>query len=316
MEAAATIELDGQYRALREEAGVIERTGRRLLEVAGADAAEYLQGQLTNDIEALGPGEGCYAALLDRKGHMQGDMRALRLAEEGVLLDVEELAGDAVMRHLDMYRVGRDAAVADVSSEHAVLSVIGPAAVGLLGLAPLGPEHAHREEEFAGAIARAVATDLGIDLLVPSAAAEAAFAAIVAAGAEPVSEAAAEIVRVESGRPRFGREMSAATIPQEAGINERAVSFSKGCYIGQETVARLHYRGKPNRRLRGLRLSAPVAGGESVLLGERELGAIGTAVVSPAHGPIALAILRREAEPGASVSVGGAIEAEVVEPPF
>ena len=121
---------------------------------------------------------------------------------------------------------------------------------------------------------------------------------------------------METGRPRFGHEMTTATMPQEAGINDRAVSFTKGCYIGQETVARLHYRGKPNRHLRGLRLSAPAAEGDPVRLGERELGTIGTAVISPARGPIALAILRREAEPGTAVEVGAGTAAEVVEPPF
>ncbi len=111
--------------------------------------------------------------------------------------------------------------------------------------------------------------------------------------------------------------MATETIPQEAGINERAVSFTKGCYIGQETVARLHYKGKPNRHLRGLRLSAPAERGDAIRLGERELGRVGTAVLSPARGPIALAIVRREAEPGAKVEVGDAgVTAEVVEVPF
>ena len=128
---------------------------------------------------------------------------------------------------------------------------------------------------------------------------------------------AAEILRVEAGRPRFGREMSSATIPQEAGIDGRAVSFTKGCYIGQETVARLHYKGRPNRHLRGLRLEAPVAADEAIALEAREVGRIGTAVTSPAHGPIALAVIRREAEPGAFVEVGeNRVRAEVVEPPF
>ncbi len=161
-----------------------------------------------------------------------------------------------------------------------------------------------------------MSTDLGVDLLVARDAAGAVLAALAEAGAEPVSEAAAEIARVETGRPRFGHEMTTATMPQEAGINDRAVSFTKGCYIGQETVARLHYRGKPNRHLRGLRLSAPAAEGDPVRLGERELGTIGTAVISPARGPIALAILRREAEPGTAVEVGAGTAAEVVEPPF
>jgi folate-binding protein YgfZ len=106
------------------------------------------------------------------------------------------------------------------------------------------------------------------------------------------------------------------TIPQEAGLNQRAVSFSKGCYVGQETVARLHYKGKPNRALRGLRLSAPAAAGDPVRLGERELGTVGTAVVSPGEGPIALAILRREAHVGDTVSVGDGISAEVADLPF
>jgi folate-binding protein YgfZ len=140
-------------------------------------------------------------------------------------------------------------------------------------------------------------------------------AALRSAGIEPVSEEAAEIVRVERGRPRFGAEMTTQTIPQEAGINERAVSFTKGCYIGQETVARLHYKGKPNRHLRGLRLAGPVRAGDPVVLGDREVGAVGTSVLSPARGPIALAILRREAEPGAAVIVGETA-GEVVELPF
>ena len=108
--------------------------------------------------------------------------------------------------------------------------------------------------------------------------------------------------------------MSAATIPQEAGIDDRAVSFTKGCYIGQETVARLHYKGKPNRHLRGLRLDGPVADGDRDQRSRTaSWGEIGTAVISPALGPIALAVIRREAEPGARVTVGEAgVGAEVV----
>jgi folate-binding protein YgfZ len=105
------------------------------------------------------------------------------------------------------------------------------------------------------------------------------------------------------------------TIPQEAGLNERAVSFTKGCYVGQETVARLYYKGKPNRHLRGLRLTEPADTGEPIFLGEREIGRVGTACVSPRLGPIALAVVRREAEPGATVMIGGS-DAEVVELPF
>jgi folate-binding protein YgfZ len=131
-----------------------------------------------------------------------------------------------------------------------------------------------------------------------------------------VPEATAEVVRVESGRPRYGVDLDDTVIPQEAGLNERAVSFTKGCYVGQETVARLHYKGKPNRHLRGLRLSAPVAPGTPLRLGEREVGHITSAVVSPRLGPIGLALVRREAGPGAVLDAGDGVTAEVAELPF
>lgn len=308
------VDVDGQYRALREEAGAALRP-RGCLAVKGPDAAEYLQGQVTNDVESLEPGQGCYAALLDRKGRMQADMRLLRTDDE-IFVGVEPETLPAVTRHLTMYSVGRDVAVEDSTGEVALVSVAGPAAAELTGLAPLGREHDHHDVELDGVAIRAVKTNLGLDLIVPADGADRLLAALERRGVALVDEAALEIVRVEAGRPRFGREMTNETIPQEAGINERAVSFTKGCYIGQETVARLHYKGKPNRHLRGLTLSAPGSDGAPVSLGERELGRIGTAVLSPAHGPIALAILRREAEPGAVVTVGEGLEATVVDLPF
>jgi tRNA-modifying protein YgfZ len=314
---APAIELDGQYRALREQAGFVDRSRRGMLTVRGDEAAEFLQGQVSNEVEALAPGEGRYAALLDRKGHMQADLRLLRVADDEIWIDTEPEATGVLARHLDMYRIGRQAEVEDASGERVLLSVIGPAAVELVGTGPLTPEHAHREAELApGVPARVVATDLGVDLVAVADSSEAVRARLEAAGIVEVADEAAEILRVESGRPRFGREMTTATIPAEAGIDERAVSFDKGCYIGQETVARLHYKGKPNRHLRGLRLSAPANDGDPVRLGEREVGAVGTAVISPLHGPIALAILRREADPGATVIVATGIEAEVTEVPF
>jgi folate-binding protein YgfZ len=142
---------------------------------------------------------------------------------------------------------------------------------------------------------------------------------LLADDAIPVSEAAAEILRVENGRPRFGAEMTEANMPAEAGIVERAVSFTKGCYIGQEPVARLHYKGRPNRHLRGLKPAGPVSSGDKVRLGDRDLGSVGTAVLSPASGRIALAILRKEAEPDSTVTVEtaeGEVEATVVDLPF
>jgi folate-binding protein YgfZ len=162
-----------------------------------------------------------------------------------------------------------------------------------------------------------VGTALGIDLIVPSEDAERLRAVLSAAGAVEVGPDAAEILRIEAGTPRFGVEMDSATMPAEAGIVATAVDFEKGCYIGQETVARLHYRGKPNRHLRGLRLSAPAATDTPLNLGDKEVGRVGGSCVSPLHGPIALAILRREAEPGAELAVGeDGVTARVVDLPF
>ena len=310
------IELAGQYRAMREECGLLDRSERAKLLVEGGEGAEFLQGQLTNDIEALGPGTGCYAALLDRKGRMQADLRVLRLSPSSIWLDTEALAGEALRRHLELYRVGREVELRDASDEKGILSVIGPQAAVLAEGAPRGTEHTQAKVELGGIECRAVVTDVGIDLIVAAAEAEALGAALIDPGAEPVSLAAAEILQVESGRPRFGAEMTNATIPEEAVINDRAVSLIKGCYIGQETVARLHYKGKPNRHLRGLRLDSEAAAGAVIRLGDRDVGELGSAVLSPALGRIGLAILRREATPGDEVLVDQDGRAEVVELPF
>jgi folate-binding protein YgfZ len=299
---APTVEIDAQYRQLREECGLVERPDRGLLVVSGPEAAEYLQGQLTNDTEGLEPGGWTYAALLDRKGHMQADMRVLRPGEGPDLwLDLEPEGLAAASRHLGMYKIGREVEVADAGDDHTLLSLIGP-----------------RATEFARAVdAIALRTGEGVDLIVPVAERDGVREALLEAGAVEVSPAAAEIVRIEAGRPRFGAEMGSETMPAEAGIVEQAVSFTKGCYIGQETVARLHYKGKPNRHLRGLRFGGPARAGESIALGEKQVGTVGSAALSPALGPIGLAILRREAEPGATVAVGeDGVTAEVVALPF
>jgi folate-binding protein YgfZ len=313
---AVTVELDAQYRQLREECGLLDRSARGKLLLRGAEAAEYLQGQLTNDIEALGAGEGCYAALLDRKGHMQADMRVLRVADDEILVDTEAEALPVARRHLEMYKVGREVEVEDVTEARALLSLIGPRSAELSGAPPL-PEHACEQLSVDGAECQAVGTAFGIDLISAAGDSERLRAALGEAGAVEVSPDAIEILRIEIGTPRFGAEMDSTTMPAEAGIVETAVNFEKGCYIGQETVARLHYRGKPNRHLRGLRLSAPTAPGTALLTGEKEVGKVGGSCVSPVHGPIALAILRREAEPGAELLVGeDGVTAQVVDLPF
>ena len=315
-EIATPVELDGQYRALREEAGYLARE-RTALIVRGTDAAEYLQGQLTNDTEALEREEGRYAALLDRKGHLQSDMRLLHLENDEIWIDLEPGPAPGVLKHLRTYSIGREVEVEDVTERWAITSLIGPRSLQLSGFEGLGPEHAQRFREWDGTDVLAVATDVGLDLLTSADQAASLSELLRAAGAAEVSEQAAEIIRVESGRPRFGLDMGPESMPAEAGITERAVDFEKGCYIGQEPVARLHYRGKPNRTLRGLRLSSPAERGDPLLLGDREVGTVGTVCLSPALGPIALAIVRREAAVGDRLAVGGGgATAEVVGLPF
>jgi folate-binding protein YgfZ len=313
---SVTVELDAQYRQLREECGLLVRDGRGVIALTGPDGAEYLQGQITNDVEALGVGEGQYAALLDRKGHMQTDLRVLWAADEEILVDMEPQTKDAALRHLTMYSIGRDVSVADATGEKSLISLIGPRAAEIASSPPL-PEFANDAVGVAGIEALAVGTRDGIDLFCATADRERLLAALLDAGAVEVSPEAVEIVRVEAGVPRFGAEMDAGTMPAEASIVEQAVSFTKGCYIGQETVARLHYKGRPNRHLRGLKLSGAATPGASLRLGEKEVGTLGGAVVSPALGPIGLAIVRREAEPGTELAVGeDGVTAEVVALPF
>ncbi|HET6447743.1 MAG TPA: glycine cleavage T C-terminal barrel domain-containing protein [Conexibacter sp.] len=304
-------------RAVREACGIVDRSERGKLAFTGTQAKAFLQGQVTNDVEALTPGTGCYAALLSPKGKMLGDVRILDTGDE-LWLDTERSALQAIFNVLHRARVGYDTELHKLTLQRGLLSLVGPDARRVLGASAEAlphDEHAHTTIELDGLAARAVVADLGIDLICEATDSIALTAALAGRGAQQVPEAAAEVLRVEQGRPRYGVDLDETTIPQEAGLNERAVSFEKGCYVGQETVARLFYKGKPNRHLRGLRLAAPVGTGAELTLDGKLVGRVGSVVESPLHGPIALALVRREAAPGATLSVGDA-SATVVELPF
>jgi folate-binding protein YgfZ len=320
--------LGGEYRALTASCGLVDRSERGKLALSGPDAKGMLAGQVTNDVESLQPGSGCYAAFLTHKGKMLGDLRVLDVSEnqprgddplgEELLLDTERVALQSLFEMIRRFKVGHKLELHKRTLERGLLSLIGPDATRIVaaeGLPVL--EHANAPVKIGGIAALAARTDTGVDLICDAADTGALAQTLRERGAAPVSAQAAETVRVERGRPRYGVDMDETTIPQEAGLNERAVSFTKGCYVGQETVARLYYRGRPNRLLRGLRLSEPAPAGLELRLGERAVGRLSSAVVSPAHGPIGLALVRREAALGASVSVGdGDIRARVVDLPF
>jgi tRNA-modifying protein YgfZ len=283
---------------------IVDRSERGKLLLTGSEAKEFLHGQVTNDIEGLEPGHGCYAAFLTHKGKMLGDMRVLDLGEDGLWLDCERSALQELFNMIRRFKLGRDVELHKQTLEKGLISVVG-ARDG-----ELRTEHDHRPTP----LGRAVATDLGYDVICEAADTERVISAL---GLPVATEADYEVARVESGRPRYGVDLDESVIPQEANLNDRAVSFTKGCYVGQETVARLFYKGKPNRHLRGLRLSGPAEPGSALVLGEKEVGRLGSSVLSPRLGPIGLAIVRREAGPGDVLRIGDdGLTAEVVDLPF
>ena len=290
-----------EYELLTESVALVDRSDRAKFLVEGGEAADFLQGQVSNDVEALVPGSGCYATILTHKGKLRTDLRILR-GDGWFWLDTEAIAHAVLQHMLATYSLGRDVRFEDVTDPRTILSLIGPAARDRLDAAPPDDEHSFVEGEHG----LYVATHLGVDVIGEPG---------VELGVERVSKEAAECLRIEAGRPRLGLDMDNQTIPQEAGLAERAVSFTKGCYVGQETVARLHYKGRANRHLRGLRLSEPADRGAEILLGEKAVGRVGSTCVSPRLGPIALALVRREAAPGDTVLVDG-VAAELVELPF
>jgi folate-binding protein YgfZ len=306
-----------EYKALTETCGLVDRSERGKLALTGSEAKAFLAGQVTNNVEALSPGSGCYAAFLTPKGKMLGDLRIFDLGDE-LLLDTERSALQALFDMIRRFKIGYDVELHKRTVECGLLSLVGPEAGRMVDTERLADiEHANARAKLEGIAVVLARTDVGVDVVCDASHRPAVVEALLAAGARPVSEAAAEIVRVERGRPRYGTDLDDTVIPQEAGLNERAVSFTKGCYVGQETVARLHYRGKPNRHLRGLRLSEPVPVGAELRLGERAVGRVTSSVRSPRHEAIGLALVRREAQPGTSLAVGDAgASAVVAELPF
>jgi folate-binding protein YgfZ len=312
---AATDALSAAYRTVTEACGLIDRSEAGKLLLTGEEAASFLDGQVSNDIATLQPGHGRYATLLTPKGRIRADLRVLAVddGQGGLLLVCERAALQTVFDQVRRGMIGWKVELHKRTLQLGLLSLVGPRSEEVAraaGLAIPGRE----EHDVAWPVVR---TDVGLDVFPDAEQADAMRERLLAAGAVAVPEEAAEVVRVERGRPRFGPDLDESVMPEEAGIVDRAVSFTKGCYVGQETVARLHWKGKPNRHLRGLRSATPLETGRPVRTPEREVGRVGSAVVSPRLGPLALAILRREVQPGDTVTVGeDGVEAEVVELPF
>jgi tRNA-modifying protein YgfZ len=276
--------------------GAAVRGRAALIWVEGPDAEGFLHGLLSNDVAGLATGASCRALLLDAKGHLQADLRVRRDGADAFTVVVAPEAAELVMGLLERYHFSEE------------LELIGPEEVELLTVAG-APEGA----EELGDLALPGTLPGTLDLVVADAA-----AAIARLGLPEASAEARDMARVAAGQPLVGIDTGPSTLVQEAGLQDAAVSFEKGCYLGQETVARLQFRGRANRVLRGLRLPdpAPPSGG-AVRSGGREVGRLTSVATTPDLGVIGLAVLRREVEPGAEVEVEGAGgPARVVELPF
>lgn len=302
-----------EYRAVREGTGVIDLGARGVVEVTGRDRARFLHALLSNEVRALGPGEGCAAALLDAHGKVQV-MLAVWVLEDRILLVTPPSAAAGTLEALDRYLFAEKVELRDASDDTARLLLAGPRAPALAerltGVPPPDTAWASVEARLDDVDVRLVggAGETGereVWLVVPAPAGARAWDAVRAAGAHPVGLEAFESLRIEAGTPRPGHDVDDSVLLPEIPF-EHLVSHTKGCYPGQEVVVRIRDRGHVNRLLRGLLLEGErvPAAGAAVAAGGAQVGRVTSATRSIGLGrPIALALVRRAQEPGARVTV-------------
>jgi len=277
-------DLEG-YTALREGAAVVDHPERRIFRLTGRDPVGMLDAVLTNDVSAEAD-RGAYAMLLSPKGRIQTDLRVIR-AGDHILVDTEQEGAAAAEDILGRYAPFSRVSLEDLSGSWSVLGLYGPRAGELLGRFELA-EHQSREIEIEGRALLSVgvaAPVAGHDLIGPSETLAAAREHLIAAGAAPAGHDVYETTRIAAGVPRFGADITTENFPGESNNSlERAVSFGKGCYPGQETVARMHYRGTPNKKLYRFELEPgpmepPEAGDEILQDGKNLAGPIPSVAV-------------------------------------
>jgi folate-binding protein YgfZ len=323
-----------EYRAVRDGVGLCDLSFRGLLRLTGSERLRWLNGQITNDVKTLKPGEGVLAAVLNAKGHLLSDLAVYGL-DDSVWVDLPRARVAMVRERFETHIIADDVQVEAVSEQFARLILVGPQARTVLGDAVdtrgLGSHPwRHAEVRFADAPLRIVASRWlacpGFDLFVPEGVAGRVWDALLGGGrgahVRPVGMTALEWLRVEAAWPWFGVDFDESNLLMEA-LTPDHVSFTKGCYVGQEVVTRIEHQGHLNKKLCGLTLDGATvpARGSLLWLGDRKVGQVTSTVRSLALGRvIALGMLRRECwEPGTRVRVASAettIEASVTPLPF
>jgi folate-binding protein YgfZ len=323
--------LPEEYRALKGNAVMGAVAAGSPLAVRGKDRREYLHGLLTNDIRGLTPGRGCYAAWLTPQGRMLTDLHVFDL-DDMVLLDVPAQSSAATLQRLDRSLFSEDVQLSDLSHVLTPVWVHGPAAAETVQkvLAASAPDswldYQNERLEFGRATVVLVRVDQlgvpGFGIYVDPAHEADLRRALEAAGAPQVHADTIETARVEAGYPLFGVDMTEDTIPLEAGIEDRAISFTKGCYVGQEVIVRVMHRGHGRvvRKLVGFRLAGVSSRSAKIFAADREIGWVTSAASSPRLGPIALGYVHRDfVTAGVEVSVEspeGRVAAVVSERPI
>ncbi|HZI64185.1 MAG TPA: hypothetical protein VFE44_05345 [Thermoanaerobaculia bacterium] len=316
-------EIEAAYRAAQGACLLVGPQELAMIELLGEDRRRFLNGLVTCDVGGLSPSTGAYGFFTDRQGKILADAVVLAL-EDRLWIEVPARELAAIAAHLQSYVIADRVEVGQAAGWRQV-RLLGPAAEAMLGEpAPAGPPWSHREVSLGGARGRAVrlgrAGAPGIAVWALEDSARHLAGAIAARAGDAALEhgdaATLDILRVEAGIARFGQDFGRSHFPQETGAAEEAVSYAKGCYLGQEIVARIHYRGQAQHAMRGLRFSGALpALGTTLEFEGREVGRVTSAVLSPRRGgPIGLACLhRRGAEPGSWLACAGQ-EAEVSEP--
>ncbi|MBE3133681.1 MAG: aminomethyl transferase family protein [Acidobacteria bacterium] len=315
------------YRALRERTGLVDRSARGKIVVAGSDRGTYLHAMLTNDIAALKAGTGCYAAYLTAQGRMIADMCVYELGDV-CLLDVHPSVKGTIVERLDQFVFSEDVRLGDVTDAFGSLGLYGPTSARVLSetlrgalagdtasedalaaLLPFQNLRAPFNGEPAIVVAAGRAGVAGFEIYIDRRLADPLTRAVIEAGAEPVDVEATETIRIEAGLPAFTVDMDQDTIPLEAGIEREAISFTKGCYPGQEVVIRILHRGhgRVAKKLAGILVQAEEVPdtGDRVYVEDREVGRITSAAYSPSLlAPIALGYVQPEyLQPGTALAI-------------